>query len=350
LDRSPVPFSRTKAQRPLPLPERGGRLDDLRPFVNASDDAWALVTGWLLGALQPDGPKCVLVVQGEQGSAKSTLSKLLKSLVDPSLAPLRTLPRDEHGLWLAATHAWVLAFDNLSKMTAATSDALCRLATGGGMTKRKLRTDADEVIFDATRPFILNGIEELATRPDLAERSLVITLAPILPERRRPERDVLAEFERARPRVLGALLDAAVEALRNVDGVQLNGYPRMADFARWVVAGEPALPWRRGAFLDAMQRNAGDATAAAMEADPVALPLQNYIGRVKHFSGTATQLLAELNKEVPEALRATKGWPTAPNSLSNHLNRLQPVLRRFGIDIDNRKSGGARQITMDKTP
>jgi len=94
------------------------------------------------------------------------------------------------------------------------SDTLCRLATGGGFAVRQLYTDQDEVLFDAARPVILNGIEDIVTRPDLADRAMFLTLEPIPEDRRRPETELWAAFEAERPRILGVLLDAMVEGLR----------------------------------------------------------------------------------------------------------------------------------------
>ena len=57
----------------LPIPERGGSIDDLRQLLNVpNENDWVLVVSWLLGALRPERPYPVLVLQGEQGSAKST--------------------------------------------------------------------------------------------------------------------------------------------------------------------------------------------------------------------------------------------------------------------------------------
>ena len=106
------------------------------------------------------------------------------------------------------------AFDNVSALQPWLSDALCRLATGGGFGTRRLRTDQDEVLFDGARPIILNGIEDVVTRPDLADRAMFLTLEPIPEERRRPEAEFWAAFEAERPDILGALLDAALRGRR----------------------------------------------------------------------------------------------------------------------------------------
>jgi hypothetical protein len=127
--------------------------------------------------------------------------------------PLRALPREDHDLFIAASNGHLLAFDNVSGLPAWISDTLCRLATGGGFAVRQLYSDQDEVLFDAARPVILNGIEDIVTRPDLADRAVFLTLEPIPEDRRRPERELWAAFEAERPRILGVLLDAVAKGL-----------------------------------------------------------------------------------------------------------------------------------------
>jgi hypothetical protein len=73
----------------------------------------------------------------------------------------------------------LLSFDNLSGLPVWLSDALCRLASGGGFAVRQLYTDDEEVLFQAARPILLNGIEEVISRPDLGDRAIFLTLAPI---------------------------------------------------------------------------------------------------------------------------------------------------------------------------
>ena len=91
-------------------------------------------------------------------------------------------------LFIAASNDHVLAFDNVSgHCGGGISDTLCRLATGGGFAVRQLNTDQDEVLFDGARPVILNGIEDIVTRPDLADRAVFLTLESIPEERRWPE-------------------------------------------------------------------------------------------------------------------------------------------------------------------
>src|SRR5262245_66007476 len=169
---------------------------------------------------------------------------------------------------LAVNDDYLLAFDHLSGLPVWLSDALCRLASGGSFAVRQLYSDDEEVLFEAARPILLNGIEEVVSRPDLGDRAIFLTLAPIGESQRRPENELWREFEIARPRILGALLDAVVHGLRALGRVHLDRLPRMADFALWAAACEPPL-WPAGSFARAYAANRTAAIEGLREADPV---------------------------------------------------------------------------------
>src|SRR2546423_10265625 len=134
---------------------------------------------------------------------------------------------------IAANNGHLLAFDNLSGLSPWLSDALCRLASGGSFAVRQLYTNDEEVLFKAARPVLLNGIEDVIGRPDLADRAIFLTLAPIGEAQRRPEAALWREFESARPRILGALPDAAAGGAPASGRVHLEHLPGIADFAPW---------------------------------------------------------------------------------------------------------------------
>ena len=148
--------------------------------------------------------------------------RIIRKLIDPNTAPLRALPREERDLFIAATNAHVLAYDNVSGLPPWISDALCRLSTGGGFAIRELHTDQDEVLFNAVRPMILNGIEDVVTRPDLADRAIMLTLSPISEEKRRTEKEIWDEFNAMHPAMLGALLDGVAHGLRELPNIKLS--------------------------------------------------------------------------------------------------------------------------------
>jgi hypothetical protein len=342
----PVRFVRRRGMLALPEPVQGGSVDELRPLVNLPDaDDWTLFLSRLLATLRPGKPFPVLALNGEQGSAKSTLSRLARALVDPNIAPLRRPPREERDLAIAANNGWVVALDNLSGLAPHLSDALCSLSTGGGFATRELYTDAEERLFDAMRPILLNGIEDVAVRPDLLDRAICLSLLEIPDSQRRDEAALLEEFGRVRPRVLGALLDAVSAALRNLPTTRLASKPRMADFALWAVAAEPALPWGPGSFLRAYAGNRGAANELALDASIIAGPLAALLAAgVACWEGTARDLLDALESQATDKVKKHRDWPGTPRKLAGELRRLAPNLRRAGTAVlFNREPGGRRR-------
>src|SRR3954452_20772093 len=287
----PVRFRRAPGMLPLPLPERGGSIEAVRPFLNLfNKNDFVLVIAWLLAAFRPTGPYPLLAISGEQGSAKTVVSKLLRALVDPNAAAVRALPREERELMIAAHNGHLLAFDNLSGLPAWLSDALCRLASGGSFAVRQLYTDDEEVLFKAARPTLLNGIEDIIGRSDLADRAILLTLGPIGEEQRRSETELWREFELARPAILGALLDAAAHGLRTVGSVHLGRLPRMADFALWATACETGL-WPANTFTRAYAANRKAAVESIIDADPIAACVREFMSERPSWSGSAADPL-----------------------------------------------------------
>jgi hypothetical protein len=342
IEEPPVRFWRAAGMQPLAVPAPGGSVEALRAFLNVqSDQDFVLVVAWALAVLRNRGPYPALVLSGEQGSAKSTFSAILRSLLDPNTAPLRALPREDRDLFIAASNGHVLAFDNVSGLPAWISDTLCRLANGGGFAVRQLYTDQDEVLFDAARPVILNGIEDIVTRPDLADRAVFLTLEPIPEERRRPEAELWAAFEAERARLLGVLLDAVVEGLKRLPHTQLPRLPRMADFALWASACETAI-WPAGTFWSAYCGNRDEAVEGVIDADPVAAAVRAVMMERTVWTGTASDLLGALGEAAGERIAKSKTWPDSPRALSGRLRRAATFLRKIGIEVSFQREGRAR--------
>ncbi|HMI88548.1 MAG TPA: bifunctional DNA primase/polymerase [Polyangiaceae bacterium] len=349
VDAPPVRFIRGRGMGTLPDPIRGGQIAGLAHLLNlSSEDDERLVIAWMTACLRPAGPFPLLILQGEQGSAKSTTARMIRSLIDPNGTPLRSCPRDEHELMISAQKGWVMAFDNLSGLSIELSDALCRLSTGAGFSIRQLYTDAEEVLFQAIRPILLTSIDGLATRGDLADRSIVITLPRIADNRRRSEDALNKEFQAARAALFGALLDAASAALRCREAVSLTNPPRMADFALWGTAIENALAWPPGAFMRAYAANRVHVASAAVEGDLIASVICEFVDKRGEWEGTATHLMRELAAFVGDAAR-TRAWPTTPMQLSNRLRRLSPALRTRGVEVDlSERTSSRRTIRVRK--
>lgn len=346
---SPVRFRRTPGMLPLPTPEPGGCLEELRDFLNCDPDGFILAVGWKLAALHGQGPFPILVIGGRQGTGKTTAARVLRSTLDPSTASDRGAPRDVQDAVIACGNAWVQSWDNLSNMKPELSDAACRIATGAGFSTRRLYSNDEEHLVHVRRPLMVNGIPDLLTRGDFAERALVVRLQPIPDHRRRTEADFWQGFEAAQPRILGALLDVLSGALRRLPETHLDRLPRMADFARLIAAAEPDCPWNGGDFMRAFEAGSREAAVSVLEGDAVAQAIMHLGAKHREtgrpgpiFDGTAADLLTRLGNVAGHG----ENWPRSPKGLVNHLERIAPALALEGYRVDRLRTRSARLVRI----
>jgi hypothetical protein len=341
----PVRFLRTGGLLPLPRPEPGGSFDLLRRFANVDDDNFVLLVASLLGLALAKGPYIVLLLIGEHGSTKTTLARLLASIVDPR-EPSALVPSGKpEDVLVAAKERHVTIYDNVSRVQDWFSDILCCLATGAGYAKRKLYTDGEGSQLSLTRPQVLTSIEEAINRSDLLSRTVTVRLKrqPVY----RTEEAVRADFEAVHPRLVGALCTAISTALGS--RIEIDELPRMADFARFVARAEPALPWKPGTFMRLYRRRLGEGARAQVEASPVASALLELIEKQssKMWEGHAIDLLGQLATQPSRTAAAgDKAWPRTPKMLRNVLLRLQSDLREFGLEIDLKVREDARGVVL----
>lgn len=354
----PPHFVRTRTMRPLPRPKTHGRIDgeNGKPSKGVSEamaalqkmlklrsksDFQLLVT-WCVAALTPGGPYPVLAIGGPQGSAKSTLARLLHRLVDPSHAPLRSLPNSEKELFISASNAYLLAFDNVSAIPSRISDSLCKLATGGSLSLRRIGSNSDEIHLEFKQPVILNGIGDLIERPDLADRAIFLNLPAMAPDERLDLRILEYEFNEALPGFFSALVDLAAMASVRVHLVSANGFPRMVEFAKIGLAIENAFGGP-DSFTAAYDANRAEASDELFELDPLALGILRIL-ETGSFTGTAEELRNKLHGQGPAV--SGRGIPTGLPQLASHLKRITPILesRNVIVHSDRTKTPDRRRI------
>jgi len=318
-------------------------------LLNIRPDDRILIMSWLLGAFNVEGPFPLLVLQGEPGSGKTTIARMIQSLVDPSSIDGGDIPRRAEDLMIAAEHSWVLAFDNVSFITDWQSNALCRLSTGGGGTRRKLYEDSEQVLFTAKRPMIMNGINNVIYKEDLADRAIVVETIPFT--KRLSLKALNNEFQSLRPYLFGLICDGISSALANRGKIELPEYPRMADFAICVCAAEKAVFGKEDHFMKAYNRNRRDQSNMRHEADPVIRSIKEFMKDRNKWKGTSENLLNHLAQALPggdkgEKILGSRQWPGASNKLSSRLRLIAPSLRQVGFDIQFDRTSKARLITI----
>lgn len=321
VDQPPVYFRRDHGMLPLPLPERGGSLDELHEFLNVSKDQFVLVKAWVLAALRPRGPYPLMVAIGSAGSAKSNMCRMLRALTDPNSSPLNAPPREMRDLFTAALSNHVLGYDNLSRLSDQLSDALCRLATGSSNVERRLHTNNEQVRYPQMyRAIVMNGITEFVTAPDLMDRWIILSLRNVTD--RRTEESLWRGFNSKKGRIFGGILDLMVEGVRNEPSTTVPDLPRMAEFVKWSVA------CGIEDFEARYRQNLVDSSLALMEDDPLPMALKAFMADWgAPYEAHAAEFREILQYFGYEAVNA--------RALSADLRKLAPALRTgLGIAVD----------------
>jgi len=330
-DESPVLFRRTKLIAPLPVPERGNDLKEFFNLINIPANRKPVYLGFLVSFYFPNIAHPILAPLGPQGSGKSKASEHTHRLLDPSPIFGRKLPRSSDEWVITAQASYVITLDNVSRLNEEMSDALCRASTGDAALHRKLYSNKDVEIFEFRRVVILNGIDILGIREDLADRLLVMEMQAISPEKRLTESSMDTAAADMLPGVLGALLDVVVEVKKTLPHVYLEKLPRMADFARILKALEMIYPGLNA--LAEYELGIEEAAMNAIQQNPVLSAMVEII--TEPWEGTSKDLLEVLNSQKPLFDESRKYWPHTPVLMTSVLARSGPAFTKIGWTVED---------------
>ena len=330
----PTLFSRYAHQRPQVEPMSGGDLRDFLRFVNLSvPSQQLLLLVYLVSCFVPQIPHPIPVPYGPQGAAKTTLFRMLRRLIDPSATETLSFPRGKAELVQQLSHHWAPFYDNVSWISAPMSNTLCRAVTGEGFSKRELYSDDDDVIYHFRCCIGLNGINVAPQKPDLLDRSVLFELQPIAPSERKPEKQLLKEFESLRPMLFGAALDALSRAMAIMPSITLPEHPRMADFANWGCAIAPALGYSQDEFLAALDDNMRVRNEEVVASSTVGILVSLLLETHDAWENSATQLFDEICFLAEEENINRVLLPKSANALVRKLNELRTNLAAVGIQV-----------------
>ena len=346
----PVIFARTKKMYRQVTPERNGNLDILDKWFRYKDENHLILQKVILVAsLIPNIARPIQVLHGEKGSSKTSTMKLVRDIIDPAIVPVVSIPKTIDDLAVYISKNYVPCFDNIDTISNQVSDLLCIAVTGGGHTKRKLYTDDEEQVMFFQRFIVLNGINVVATRPDLLDRCILLELERIPPNERKEEKVLREEFEKDKPIILGAIFETLSKAMSIYDQVELNNLGRMADFTRWGYAIAEVLGIGGDKFLEAYLNNQNNANIEALESHPVGFAMYKFMEDKTVWSGSPTKLLSELEIVAGfEKIDTTNSnWAKTPNVLSRRLNEIKSNLLDVGIEFE-RSKGKNREIKITR--
>lgn len=344
-----VPFLRFPNTTANTVPEIDGDLKILRKYFNLSnEDQWVLLLSWILGSFRPYGPYPILILTGEHGSAKSTATRILQALTDPVNEKPPGFPKSERDFAITTARRRILLFDNISEINENMSDLLCRAATGGSFRARKNYSDDQEVIVNIQNPIVVNGIGTLVRRGDLLDRSILIELPLLSESKRKSEDEVMNNFNKDRPQILGSIFSVVSCALKEQEKVNAENLPRMADFAKWIMSIEELIGLTKGDFLRIYKESIKQSNLDVINSDPLALSIIKLIETKKSWKGSATDLINILSESCAEEFSKVKSNERSLKTISTVITRLTPPLREQGIQVSTGRNRSKRFIEIEK--
>lgn len=343
----PVFFQRYKHHKAQVMPMQNGDVRKIFNHINLKENH-TLFLCWLISLFVPDIPHAVAIFYGEKGSAKSTTCEMLKKLIDPSALSTVSLPKDFRSMTITLQQHWFIAFDNISHISDEMSDTLCRAVTGAGIQQRKLCTDDEACIFNFQRCIALNGINNVASKADLLDRSVLFELQRISQENRKEQKEVRISFENDLPSILGGIFDILSKAIGIFPKVKLDSLPRMADFAHWGYAIGEALGGYGEKFLIEYKNNRKLQNAEAVNADIVGTLIVGFMKNQDKWSGLISELFMRLKQLAKDSgiRENSKEFPAKPNALSRRLNNLKSNLQEEGMRFTTKSTSKGTVITV----
>ena len=192
--------------------ERGW--ERLWKYLNLSDGEKLLYTVYLATCLYPKLTYPSITINGPQRSGKSTLSTILKKIIDPSPAEKEVFPESLDDLKVTLNKSYYTVFDNMSTVTKKQSDFLSSVITGTSSVSRKKFSDAAAFLITLKKGFCMNGITQYIKRDDFAERMLFIETQTIPTED--IDEDIFWEsFNEDLPYIMGGMFDLLSIGLRD---------------------------------------------------------------------------------------------------------------------------------------
>ncbi len=330
-------FIRHPHMTALPKPIWGGDVNEIFEFVPvSSSEQGLLLLAWIIGALNPAIPNPILVLTGQQGSAKTTRTRRLRALLDPSVVPVLG-DSETKNLFLTFQQHSIPCFENVGTFRRAEADMFCRAVTGNGIERRRLFTDNDQVLYSFRRSIIISGIDVPSTRPDFLDRCLIFPCDRMKEFKTQQELD--RRFDEARPRLFGALLELMAKTMAIHPTVKATSKFRMADFASFGRAVAAALGMDPLAFDAAYSANAAFQHEEVLDGSPMYRAVRKFAGRhpvEKPWTGTSEQLLIELRTAAYESSDndAKLDMPKNARWLSSRLTEMTSALASQGIVVE----------------
>lgn len=345
-------FVRSDTTMEQVLPEKCSDLNHLYSifkYINVNPSDRLLVLVYIISLFIQGFPHPLLLIHGSRWASKSTFSLLLKKLFDPGTTGLSWIPDKFDDLMHIFNNAQFVAFDNLSNISNDCSNALCRAVSWDAVLKRKLFKDEDCITYHFRRSICINGINAVANRPDLLDRSIIVEMERIDENNRKTEDEFWDGFKKELPKFLGCIFDILAKVVA-MDNVKIAGrLPRMADFAQYGYKIAEALGGRGDEFLKDYAANETKRNDFVLEDDIIAQLVVVFLKKYNHFDpswkGTPTQFYTKL-KEVADFEKQSFYYPKTVSLLMRRLNEVKINLQEIGINYTYERLHAGKNIII----
>jgi len=329
-------------------PQGGGDyLKLIRPYLNMTDEDALLYAVFIVQGFSRSSSHFAAVISSSKGTGKSTLTRLTTELVDPTTTSCSLQPSSEDNLKTMLANTYVASFDNTAALSANFSNILCAAITGSKETKRKLYSNSDQIVLSLHNLVIINGIDIVPYKSDLAERSLYFELSPISKEERKTEAVIWEQFRQDRPKILGAIFDTLSKAMQILPTLQVKHLHRMADAHLEMMAIAVALGIQQEDFqrvLDANQKKLQDEYAANN-------PFVEFVLRYLHLQPNINMAAEKLYRSMEETIVGDRSFfPKSPSWLSRRLNEEKDALFTAGYVFEKYKTQENNFIKISRVP
>lgn len=341
-------FSENPLQSEQVVPIRCDRgWERLWKYLNLSEGEKLLYTVYLVACFYPKLVYPSITINGPQRSGKSTLSKILKRIIDPSVAEAEIFPESLDDLKVTLNKSYYVSFDNMSSLSKKHSDFLCSVVTGTAVVSRKKFCDDAAFIISLKKGFCLNGITQYVKRDDLAERMLFLNTQTISTTDIKEE-TLWENFEKDLPYIMGGIFDLLSKGIRDYSNIDRTSPIRWGDFYRFAYCTVENMGMRGIELDEILKETQSVQEETNYENNPLLKLVVDFVDECEGtWESSPEQLhkfLINFMKDKLEHKHYYNVLPKSANQMSRKLFELQTSLLSVGIKIEKDKNVNGRII------
>ena len=302
----------------------------LTPYINMDESSLKLFVIHLIQLFSRSSSHFATIISSSKGTGKTTLTKLVSSLIAPSEIDAVVTSNSDSDLKTTLAGNYFVAFDNTTALSTSYSNILCAAITGSKEAKRKLYTDSDKVILTLHSAVFINGIDIVPHQSDLAERSLLFELQPITHDKRIPEREFWDRFDADKPVILSAIFHTLSKAMTCLKDIKTEKLHRMAEANKEMLAIAVALGITEEEFQTLLDGNRNTMDEKYSENSTFVDTIVDFIavqGSQRTFASALYSAVKDFYDGQPSL------FPGSASQFSRKLEQEREALQKCGITV-----------------